>query len=322
MEAMGSRKVVTLFVFAGLVSLLLWQWPLLLRAEEQGDFHVFKISHLPVEEVVKMLEPQFPSLKFTPVPQNNTILVSGPEEDVRRLRGVIPYVDIATPQIKIQGKIMEMSQQALKELGIELGGVSWSYVESQTGKPSSGQQSSPVPFQSFGRSSAIIPATLTLLQEKKEATLTEEVTLTLLQGKGGTLAFGTRFFVPAYPPVTFPSVVQVIDSGLRFSVRARVLGDKKIKLELSPLSATVTGTTPQGFPVMTAGEMKTEVTVKDGETLAIGGVQASRTASSERKVPGVSEVPLAGEAFKKKEKIASLRSFVFLVTATVLPPAP
>jgi type IV pilus assembly protein PilQ len=71
-------------------------------------------------------------------------------------------------------------------------------------------------------------------------------------------------------------------------------------------------------PAINKRKAETQVLVREGERLVVGGVATSTDANTVRKVPLLGDIPLLGWLFKQKEIFESGRELVVFVTPTVL----
>jgi len=65
-------------------------------------------------------------------------------------------------------------------------------------------------------------------------------------------------------------------------------------------------------------EIKTQVTVKDGETLVLGGIFQQQGINTENKVPGLGNIPLIGGLFKQQSMHDQRRELVIFITPTLI----
>ena len=63
----------------------------------------------------------------------------------------------------------------------------------------------------------------------------------------------------------------------------------------------------------------TNVIVKDGETIVIGGLITDSVSNTEAKVPLLGDIPILGWLFKKKTIIRSRVELLIFVTTKILP---
>ena len=61
-------------------------------------------------------------------------------------------------------------------------------------------------------------------------------------------------------------------------------------------------------------EIKTQVKVKHGETIVLGGIFHQINSQNNHNVPGVSKVPIVGNLFKYKNKKQQKRELVIFIT--------
>lgn len=71
-------------------------------------------------------------------------------------------------------------------------------------------------------------------------------------------------------------------------------------------------------PRTTKLESVTKVSLKDGETLVIGGIYKRKDTFKEGKVPGLGDIPLLGELFTTRGRDEDLYEVVIFITPRVL----
>jgi type II secretory pathway component GspD/PulD (secretin) len=69
------------------------------------------------------------------------------------------------------------------------------------------------------------------------------------------------------------------------------------------------------LPLVTRRTARNAVTVKDGGTVAVGGLTENRSKSSHKRVPLLSNIPLLGELFKNRNNDKASREVAVFVTA-------
>lgn len=72
-------------------------------------------------------------------------------------------------------------------------------------------------------------------------------------------------------------------------------------------------------PVINRRKAETEVLIKEGERLVIGGVTVSENADAIRKVPLFGDIPVLGWLFKQNAERSSSRELVIFITPSVVP---
>jgi general secretion pathway protein D len=78
---------------------------------------------------------------------------------------------------------------------------------------------------------------------------------------------------------------------------------------------------PIVLPAFTVRQVVTTVNIWDNQTIVIGGLISSATASTKDKVPVLGDMPLVGNLFQSKSKTIAKKNLMIFVTATIVDPA-
>lgn len=119
--------------------------------------------------------------------------------------------------------------------------------------------------------------------------------------------------------------VEFLDTGTQLHFRPFVGNDNTIRLELKPSvsSAVVrdvrnsTGGTVT-VPDEITNELTTNVIVRDGQTVVLGGLFRESTQTTRRQVPLLGDIPLVGTAFRGQEDTVDRNEIIFLITPSIV----
>ena len=78
-----------------------------------------------------------------------------------------------------------------------------------------------------------------------------------------------------------------------------------------------TGQTAQ-LPIIDSRETDTQVMVKDGETLVIGGLVKEDVSTTRQKIPLLGDIPLLGLLFSNKTDIREQRDLIIFITPRIV----
>ncbi len=78
---------------------------------------------------------------------------------------------------------------------------------------------------------------------------------------------------------------------------------------------------PIVLPDFTVRQVVTTVNIWDNQTVVIGGLISSDTASTKDKVPVLGDLPLVGNLFQSSSKTITKKNLMIFVTATIVDPA-
>jgi type IV pilus assembly protein PilQ len=119
--------------------------------------------------------------------------------------------------------------------------------------------------------------------------------------------------------------VEFLDTGTQLYLRPFISSDGSIRMELKPKvsEAVIRNTTSQGGQTVTipdeiSNELTTNVIVRDGQTVVLGGLFRESTTSARRQVPGLGDIPLIGYAFRGHDDQTERNEVIFMITPTVL----
>ena len=98
----------------------------------------------------------------------------------------------------------------------------------------------------------------------------------------------------------------VDDPGVSFAVASAIANG----LNIEPITS--------GVPVVNVQEMDSIIKVSSGQAVVMGGLLQDRTATSEKGVPVLSEIPILGNAFKNHSDSVQKTELVIFLKATII----
>ena len=109
---------------------------------------------------------------------------------------------------------------------------------------------------------------------------------------------------------------------LSLKVTPQITPDDRVILDLVVTKDSVGQLVPSatgGFvPSIDTRNIQTQVLVKDGPTVLLGGIMETERRDSVKKVPGLGDVPVVGNLFKTKSKINNRDELLIFVTPKIL----
>ncbi len=119
--------------------------------------------------------------------------------------------------------------------------------------------------------------------------------------------------------------VEFLDTGTQLYFRPFVSDEGLIRLELKPaVSEAVIRDTKDAtgaavtIPDEITNEIVTNVIVRDGQTVVLGGLFRESTQSSRRQVPFLGDIPLLGAAFRGHEDATARNEIIFMITPSIV----
>jgi type III secretion protein C len=89
-------------------------------------------------------------------------------------------------------------------------------------------------------------------------------------------------------------------------------------LEIDLRDGAITGFLEDGSPIVTPSNITSRTLINQGESLIIGGVTISSEQDVKSKVPGLGDIPVMGEVFKKRNKSSRQFERVVIITPRII----
>jgi type IV pilus assembly protein PilQ len=154
----------------------------------------------------------------------------------------------------------------------------------------------------------------------KARTLAAPKTVTL---ENSTAFIERGFEVPfTSTPTTGVSQVQFKDALMRLEVTPRLIrGEDETKIQMKVLfnnDEPDFARTVLGNPSIFKRHQTTEVVIREGQRLVVGGVTNDQGSNTFRQVPGLSRIPVLGYLFKSREVTADGEELIVIITPSVV----
>ncbi|MCU0917801.1 MAG: hypothetical protein MUC88_25045 [Planctomycetes bacterium] len=262
-----------------------------------------------------------------PNDQGYTLIVTAPTSIIDRIARDLAIIDVTKRQVLLEARVVVMERGDLLNLGTEWGwptlragtfrdGVGEAGAAPLTGWPW-GVQLGYTPDRTFTES---LMLTLNLLQENSQADIIANPTVVAQDGTRAQMGvIQEEWFMMAQTGVDSfyaRAELQKIESGTVLTITPHIGDNNDITLEMA---VEVSDSNPKArgseLPLVTRRTSRNSVVVKDGGTVAVAGLTENRSKSSDKRVPGISSIPLLGELFKNRNRDKASREVAVFVTA-------
>lgn len=172
---------------------------------------------------------------------------------------------------------------------------------------------------------------LSALQTFSDTRLVSNPTVVTLDGEKALISIGEKFPIPSYAYNDEQGSFEVQgfdfeDIGINLEVLPYVNNAGFIRLDIKPEVSSRAGEVNFGgdgaatIPIIASRRTESNVIVKDGYTLAIGGLMETQVNNTENKVPILGDIPYLGRLFKSESDDETQRNLIIFVTAKTLNP--
>lgn len=264
-----------------------------------------------------------PGIRVAIDARTNALLITGTmaqHEDVRR---VLATLDVRIAQVVIQLHAIEVSTSVLRELGLLV------TPEGTVGGVPIGSLGSFILDSAANRIGFVLTDS-TLLQTRLRALVTEgrahilsAPRIATLDGNKASILLGDR--VPIFTVTTQAGVttttVTFVEVGVKMDVTPRVNVDGILTLnvvpEVSSVAEIVTGAGGQQAPRVATRSATTTLSVRDGQTIVLGGLISREERQTLIKIPLLGDIPIIGELFRFRTIDRRESEVVFLITPQI-----
>ncbi|MFA5478845.1 MAG: secretin N-terminal domain-containing protein [Candidatus Muiribacteriota bacterium] len=265
----------------------------------------------------------------------NTIIVTGSSQVMAKIDDLVRKLDVPVPQVMIEAKVVEVSTDNTKNLGMNWG---WGTGGQTNGKIVT--QSEMFKKQPFGQSytnqigdKAPGFAMGDFFRDGMyfEAALQASATITdskILSNPKIIASNGIEARVQVGDKVIYTGGVnqppQEKDTGVVLTVIPRINNSDYITLEVEPEVSDAqfvkpgAGSESSDYPIIKRRYAKTTVTVKDGEEILIGGLIQETNEVSESKVPVLGDIPFFRQFFSSKRTGRKASELIILITPRII----
>jgi type IV pilus assembly protein PilQ len=315
-------------------------------AQEPVNTEIFIFNYARAAEILPIVSSLVESAaggKIVIDARSNSLVITERPSRLNRIRPIITQLDKATDQVMIESKFIEVTDRDVKNLG-----ANWSSLSGTNLNLASMSQAvsgSTIPnalkdLVAHNSTKAVAPATavfstdafkviLSALQTSGNTKIVSNPTIVTLNNTEATINVGEEDPIPNYTYNQEHGSFEVSGFlykpiGVILKVTPQVNARGFIKLILSPEVSTKNGTVTFGgaggaeIPIIGTRKATTQVTLKDGYTMGIGGLLSSLGTKGNTKVPVLGSIPLLGALFRSSSKDVTTTNLLIFVTAKTI----
>jgi len=307
------------------------------RDSEDLVTEVVRVNHADITELSTSLTALKSARKdalITIDTRTNTLILNDLRHHVDDMLETIKILDIPTPQVLIEAKIVEISKTFSQELGI-----SWGLVNPDPGFPTvTGNSTFDTQFLVDLRPTVDIAAgnvagfdsliqgflpgvalnvRLEALEESGKGRVISSPRVTTADNKEARVLSGRQ--IPYQVNSVEGNSIQFVDAELSLTVTPHVTADNSIYMTIDATKNAADFTQlAAGIPTITNKEMHTEVLVGNGDTTVLAGIYESTSTENKKAVPWFSKLPLVGFLFRAFDDKDSISELLVFITPTIV----
>ncbi|MBU0482356.1 MAG: hypothetical protein KKG47_14785 [Proteobacteria bacterium] len=253
--------------------------------------------------------------------RGNCLIVRDRSENVARVKQILAELDQPVPQVHIEARIVSISQDAKRQLGIK-----WGYDNLKTNNPVSAASDLSISGSSnlavgFIRDNLDLSIDLQALQEDDKLKILSAPRILVMDGQQALIKQGKE--VPYVTQSGDLINTSFREANLSLQVTPRVLRDNYIVLDVVVTNDSVDQTNLVGSePLINKQSITTNLFLEDDVTVVIGGILLQSEDSESGRVPGLSSIPLLGNLFKNSSTNKEKSELLVFITPRIINMSP
>lgn len=259
--------------------------------------------------------------------RTNRLIVRDNKAVLKQIADWVTEMDLPIGQVEIAAHIVTINQDKLRELGVK-----WSAAE-QTGESklhqptgisadlSVGTATTKVGFNIARIDGRLLELELSALEQQQQLEIIASPRLMAAHQQPASIKQGTEIPYQVSSGESGATAIEFKEAVLGMEVTPTIQPHGNIRLKLR-ISQNMPGRSIQQADgevlAIDKQEIETVVSVKDGETLALGGIFQQHNKDSTDSVPLLGAIPLVGSLFRHDAKNHQRRELVVFITPRLI----
>jgi len=255
--------------------------------------------------------------------RTNSLLLRDTAEALRDTERWLKALDLPLEQVELAAHIVTINEEHLRELGVNWG-TSPAEVVTQALRNPLLEIPLAVSNPAFRAgvtlgqvSGELLNLELSALEQENQIEIIASPRLFTSHQQTASIKQGTEIPYEVKSGNSGATAIEFKEAVLGMEVTPVVLGNGRIQLKLR-LSQNLPGRSvnigDNQVLSIDKQEIETQVTLRDGETLALGGIFQQQRTQSEKRVPWLGDMPLLGNLFRQQTDEQKKKELVIFIT--------
>ena len=262
----------------------------------------------------------------TQVPGRNILVIRASDEEHELIDQIIARADRPPFQVVIKGLVYSANQDLLRDIGVQ---------SSIRGGNGNGRTSGGVLGDTLGVGTLFDFSTIigtfdfnvqmTALQQNGVISVKSRPFSTVLDGLCTTLSVGTKLPIVIDSTLGGQGGITILNADNLLQITPYVVDDEngnpvavtlEVHLQANVIDSSITA---RGVPAVNSKDIQTQLLLAENKTAILGGFSIDQDSKSFSKVPGLGDIPILGELFKRRIRDKRLSRLYFAISVDVIP---
>ena len=283
--------------------------------------------------------------RIVPDERSNSLLIFANKQDLTMITNMVSKVDVLLAQVLIEAIVLEVGIGDNQTVGVSMaqnpknsgkysyGGAMANNSNLDTGNnflnnsSTNGFGALPGGFSYFGKYNDTLDVAVTAIATDNSVQVVQRPRIQTSHGIPGFFTLGERVpivtggFTGGFNSAGSQSFVQYLDIGIQLSVQPFITPEGYIVMEISQNvdqrgGDVIIDGNPN--PVVNQRAAQATLSVRDGDTIMLGGFIKQTKNKSKSGVPILKDIPVLGALFRTKSDSNDMTELIILLRATVL----
>ena len=304
--------------------------PAKLKEHQDLVIRTFQLTNADAKQMQVLLKTMIKAKDVFINEKSNSVVVRDTPEAVALAAKLIAAQDLNEPEVMLEMEVLEVSENLATQIGIDFPDkVSFTVGNTiQTLQDWRHINRSKINVGPSATANSLgLGVTLNLKKTEGEVNTLANPRIRVRQREKAKILIGSRYPIitnTVTPSTGTPVVtgsIQYIDIGLKLEVEPDIHMDGEVgiktALEVSSLGANITSDA-QTAPIINTRTVNTVLRLKDGETQVLAGLINNQEIESNRKVPGIGDIPIFGRLFTDKTRNKDKTELILAITPHII----
>lgn len=297
--------------------------------DKKLETRVYKLNYAKIQETQKSFQSIIPPGEGEVLidERTNSLVVTASPMLLNKADALISSWDKRIPQVQIEAKILQITLDKNKFLGVD-----WQYKNPDRHSITIGASSLPTPtgatyidaFKIGVLGSDDYQVAIRALEKSSDVELISNPRIVTLDNTEAKILIGSSEPYEVFHYNQFGNVeskeIKFVEVGIKLIVMPKISEDGFITINIHPeISSPRSGTVTNALAIDTT-EATTVITVKDGNTVVLGGLIKDNKETHIAKIPVLGDIPVIKYLFRNKYTTTTKKEVVIFITPKIISP--
>lgn len=271
--------------------------------------------------------------------RTNSLLVTHTAEQIKRIRALVKELDVPTPQVLIESKIIQASDNFSRSLGVNWGGFFQGGPPGSTNTNAGGAGFAVNTFNSAGSfaisntgaggvlgmrigtgGQSALDFSVSLAELNSQAKVMASPRVIVNNNRAATITDGTQIAITnqTFSGGAVANTTTFVQANLTLNVTPQITNSGQVQMDLNVTQGVPVSVTGQSTPNISTKSINTNVLVDSGSTLVLGGVYSYNLNKDDGGIPWLKDLPILGQLFRINRNVQQRSEMLVFLTPRVI----